>query len=470
MFSFIKKYKIIIVVALVVLVLIIVAIKATAKGDYSTVSPIVGDLVRTVTVSGKVIPKDDVSLGFETTGTVARVYKEVGSLVSKGAVIAELDQSGLMAELAEARANLAKISGVSTYETKTDNDRRATIQAIKDAYTEADDSIHNKIDQFFSNPRSQNPEIIFAFNGFDLRNYINKQRILTEEVLTDFKSLNDRITVFSYSDNDLLSAISYISKVASFLDSIAGAVNDFETNTVLTQTTIDKYKSDVTIARQNINSAASNLISQGDKLRESLSDVPVQSARVALAEARLAKSRLVAPFNGVISRQDAEVGEAVSVGASLVRVISQSYEVETYVPEVSISGVSLNNPASITLDAYGVNEKFPATVAFIDPAETLKDGVSTYKVTLVFNAPDARIRSGMTANIDIETKRKSDVVLLPERTILKDGTKNTVYVLVDSKQSEKRDVVIGERDSVGNIEVISGVSTSDAILINPPKN
>jgi multidrug resistance efflux pump len=470
MFSFIEKYKVAIIVLLAIVVIVVIAIRVTANGDYGTVAPVVGDLIRTVKVSGKVIPQNDASLGFETSGTVARVYRDVGNVVSRGTVIAELDQSSLIAELAEARAELAKIDGASTYETKTENAKRSTLQAIRDAYTEADDAIHNKVDQLFDNPKSQNPEIIFAFDSLALRDSINRQRVVIEDTISAFRVLKDRLTISSYTDGDLLTAKTNLTKISAFLDSVAEAVNDFEPNGGLTQTTIDKYRTDVTTARQNVNSAAAALISQGDKLRESVSDVPVQAARVALAEARLAKSRLVAPFTGVISTQDAEVGETVSVGSPLVRLISQSYEIETYVPEVSIAGVALGNPAMVTLDAYGTSVLFPASVAMIDPAETIKDGVSTYKVTLVFTSPDARIRSGMTANIEIETLRKASVLLIPERIIVRDSSTTSVYVLVGDKESEKREVVVGERDSSGNVEIISGVSIYEALLINPPKN
>lgn len=468
MLSFIKKHKVVLIVALIIAILAVIAIRATAKGDYSTVVPVVGDLVRTVKVSGKVVPKEDVSLGFEIAGTVARVHHDVGSAVARGTVIVELDQSSLAAELAQARAELAKIDGVGAYTTKTENAKRSVVQAIVDAYTQADDAVHNKADQVFDDPRTQNPEILFAFDDIRLRDSINAARPAIEETLASWKTLASN-SISSYSDSNLALAKSYASSVSRFLDDVARAVSNFKASSVLSQTSIDKYRADIATGRQNVNTAASTLISEGDKLRESLSDIPVQAARVALAESRLAKARLIAPFSGTISMQDAKVGQAVAVGSPLVRLISQTYEVETYVPEVSIAGVAVGNPASITLDAYGSADTFAATVSAIDPAETVKDGVSTYKATLSFKSPDARIRSGMTANIAIETKRKPGTLLVPERAVVRDGDAATVYVLVGEKASEARAVSVGEKDSSGNLEVLSGITASDEILINPPK-
>ncbi|MFA6095777.1 MAG: efflux RND transporter periplasmic adaptor subunit, partial [Candidatus Paceibacterota bacterium] len=210
-------------------------------------------------------------------------------------------------------------------------------------------------------------------------------------------------------------------------------------------------------------------ISAGDKLRESVSDVPVQVAKVNLAESRLSKAMLISPISGVVSKQDAKAGEAVSVGASLVSVISTDYEIETFVPEVSIAGVKVGNDAAVTLDAYGPAVKFKVSVTHIDPAETVRDGVSTYRVKLAFSEPDPRIRSGMTANTEVETLRKPGSMLIPLRAVVKSGDDASVHVLIADEESEKRAVTLGEKDSAGNVEVLSGVSASDRILINPPQ-
>ncbi len=468
MLSFLRKRKILIVSIVLAVIVVTVALRANGNGDMSTTSPRIDDLVRTVKVSGKVVPINDVSLGFEIGGTVSRVNYDVGQTVPRGAVIVELDQSSLAAELAEARAALAKIDGGGLYTTKTENARRAVVQAIAEAYTQADDAVHNRADQVFDDPRTQNPEILFAFDDITLRDSINLRRPLIEDVLADWKVLVNK-GYSSYSDADLALAKSYASSVSQFLDEVARAVSKFKTSAALSQTTIDKYRADIAVGRQNLNNSMSALISEGDKLRDTLSDVPVQAARVALAESRLAKSRLVAPFTGIVSRQDAEVGETVSVGSSLVRLISESYEVETYVPEVSIAGLSVGNPAQITLDAYGSSQAFNARVSAIDPAETIRDGVSTYRVTLTFIAPDPRIRSGMTANIDIETARVSGALLIPERTVVRDGDASYVFVRVGEKNTDRRDVTLGERDSSGNVAVLSGLSEGVLVLINPPK-
>ena len=92
------------------------------------------------------------------------------------------------------------------------------------------------------------------------------------------------------------------------------------------------------------------------------------------------------------------------------------------------------------------------------------EGVATYKTTLLFAVRDERIKSGLTANVDIFGERRGGVMVVPQRAVIsKDGGK-FVKVLRGGKIEEMK-VVAGLRGSDGNIEIISGVSEGDEILI-----
>lgn len=484
MLDFIKKRKKpIIIIAATLVIIIFVVSKINSNGDAETTSPIVGDLVRTVKISGKVTPKESADLSFETSGTVVSISKQVGQPVKRGDLLVRIDASDVStnllkaeAELNLAKANLTKLEGAGVYEAQIDNAKRAIIQTIIDLYTAADDAVYNKTDQLFLNPRSGRPEISYAFDGYeDLRDTINSSRVTLEEVLNEWKTLVTGISLSNYTDNHIMKSREYLSIVSTYITNVSRAVNLFEINDSLSQTTLDTYKSDALAAKNNLNSASQSLIAAEDKLRGLLLDVPVQVAQVEAAEATLlnyksqfSKTYLTSPIDGIVSKQDAKVGQVVSSGTSITSVISRELEVEAYVPEVLISGVTLGNSASITLDAYSDKETFDAVVTSIDPAETIRDGVSTYKVKLTLNIPDDRIRSGMTANISIETFRKNGVVLIPERTVIREGDQTFVYIL-SGDTKEKTPVLVGEKDSAGNVELSTDLPTDSKLIINPTK-
>jgi len=268
----------------------------------------------------------------------------------------------------------------------------------------------------------------------------------------------------------------YLYDASTYINKVAQAVNLFELQGSLTQSDINDYKSDALSARDNLNATNQNLISAEDNLKSLLLEVPAQLARVEAARAvllnnqsKLPKTSITSPISGIVSRQDAKVGQVVSAAGDLVSVISRNLEMEAFIPEVLISGVEVGNTASVTLDAYGEGEKFAATVVHLDPAETIRDGVSTYKVRLAFNNPDERPRPGMTANITVETFRKPDVVLLPERTVVREEEEAFVYILSGSNSREKVPIEIGEKDSQGNVELLSTLPQDAKVIINPSK-
>lgn len=282
-----------------------------------------------------------------------------------------------------------------------------------------------------------------------------------------------------------------LDKIKFFLDDVSLAVNSLTAISRLSQTTIDGYRSDVSTARTNMNTAITNFSSAKEKLNTAETNLVIvqnqlnlmkagtlpekissQEATVEKAKAnikninaKINKTVLYSPINGIITKQDAKVGEIVSANTILVSIISESdFEIEADVPEADIAKIKIGDKAALTLDAYGDDVEFGAIVVRIDPAETVIEGVSNYKVTLNFSEKDNRIRSGMTANLDILTEKKENVISVPQRAvIIKNGDK-LVRILVDDEKIEERSVKTGLRGSSGNIEIIEGVNEGDKVI------
>ena len=479
-FSFLlsKKYYILFIIILIVGGYYYYSKNSNNDGPY--VHLMKGSLVKEVSVAGKVVSSKNVDLSFETGGTVNAVYKDVGNRVNKGDIIVALDTSEIQANLARAQADLsaeqAKLEQLQSNQnntTQVTTAQRKLVDGIVDGFTAADDAVRNKVDQFFIDPDTSYPQIIFAFDDNDLKEKINKERISVEETLAKWDALNKSISINNVTNAQADTARGYLSVVKTFLNDASRAVNNFKPNNSLSQSSIDKYKGDVATGRTNINNAISTLAAAQEAIRSTSSDKPVQEAKVKSSQAavnalkvQIEKAYIRAPFAGVVSTQDAKVGEAVSPHVNLVSLISETYEIEAYIPELNIAGVDVNDKAYITLDAFGTGVKWDVTVIKVDPAETVKDGVATYKVRFAFDTADARVKSGMTANIKIETGKKDNVMILPTRTIVNQNGKN--YVSVQTKDDiAQKEVSVGEKDSLGNVEIISGLSTDDNVVLNP---
>ena len=474
--TYIKAHKLLIAVGILVLAgLIFVFVRNDEKMEDSyTVAK--EDFVKTVTVSGKVIPSESVDLSFDIGGTIAYVNKKAGDKVFKGEVIASLDASEIAAsrqkaeaDLLSARAELLKLQSSETNSSaELFSDKQEIINSIIDAYTKADDAVHNKVDQYFSD---FDGNIQYTFDDyFSQKQKINDGRDSIEKVLVAWKPLVNSLTVSNYDREDLNVSTKNLTSVRAFLELVAPAVNTCEESDTLSQATIEKYRSDLSTARNNINEAVADLASAEEKLKGTTSDIPVQEANVKAAEAtvenfkaQISNTVIRAPFTGVVSLQDAKVGEAVSAHTKVSSMISSGYEIEAYIPEMVVG-----NTAEIKLDAY-LNDKFDAVISYIDPAETIKDGVSNYKIRLTFLEQDPKIKPGMTADVTIQTEKRPDTIIVLERSMINDGGKYYVFKKND-KEVVKTEITIGTKDGKGKVEVIGGVSVGDVIMINPEGN
>lgn len=237
----------------------------------------------------------------------------------------------------------------------------------------------------------------------------------------------------------------------------------------------------ITTANSAVTSASNTLASAKDALVLKLAgpteqEMAAQKAQVQQAQAnlqsanaQLEKSVLHSPISGLITIQNIKVGEIVNANVRVVSIISDvGFEMEAFIPEVDVAKVKIGNLVKATLDAYGDSVVFDATVSALDPAETIIEGVSTYKATFVFTHEDSRIKSGMTANIDITTEKRENAIIIPQRLIeMKDGN-SFVFVPQGLGTPTERAVIIGLKGSNGMVEVLSGLSEGEEILNSLP--
>ena len=436
-----------------------------------------------ITVGGTVVAQDEVELSFEVSGRVAQVSKKSGDRANQGDVLTALDTGTVSANILKAQADLdAELAKLNEYKEQADDDltevetkKNQLARELQNAYVVAEDSVKNKTDQFFENPDARFPKMFFIFDKFELRNELNDQRYEIGRVLKAWQMWAYSINKDTYTDQTVIDTKTNISKVQTYLNNIATAVNQFEANDTYPQTTIDKYKTDTATARTNMNQSLTDVINAQEAVRSTNSQIPYQEARVKSAratvanyQAELEKSIIRSPFTGLITKQDAKVGMSAPADQSLVSMISDSnYGIDTYVPEIYISQIKIGNKAKVTLNSYGSTQLFDATVTFIDPAAAERDGVASYKVELVFDQNDERIKSGMTGDVEIMTEIINPAFWIPATSIIDQG--GATYVKVKTGETvEIRRVEVGERNPT-EVEVLNGLIVGDQIILTIKK-
>lgn len=481
----------------------------TFSGTFTAVKR---DIAQKVSVTGRVKSVSDVALAFEKSGRVSRVYHEVGEEVKAGDALVSLENADLYAQLQQAQANVnaqqAKLDAlkagssvadlriaevyVTNAKTALDDARRASVDALTAAQTNADDVLHNRVDGFFSNPRTSTPQFNPQSDS-QLRASIQGARVGLDDALLLWQASLSQMTV-DVTKVDFPTYFSEAKKqlatVKSLVDLIAQSVNGLTSGTGLTQTTIDGYKATILAARtailtqqaaitsaeQALRSAEATLTlkqsqydqakapARSEDLRAQEASVESASASEAAAYAALEKTILRSPIAGIVTAKNVEVGEIVPANTAAVSVMSQGvYKIEASVAESDIANIRVGNKADITLDAYQ-DAHFNAVATAVDPAEVIIEGVPTYKVTLNFVNKDERIRSGMTANTDIITAEVSGAILVPSRALYSKDGKRYVKMTDGKGNVLERAVEVGIKDGEGNTQIVSGVKEGDVVV------
>jgi multidrug efflux pump subunit AcrA (membrane-fusion protein) len=455
-----------------------------------TVSVIRADIVAEVAATGKVKPAQSVDLGFDKSGRIENVYVLIGDTVKKGQTIANLESGEVSADLAKAKASLLG-QEITLRELRNTapisyNDAVKNLDAaVREGFADADNAVRNRADQFFKNTQN-NPQFEISITSGNFIHYFTVPNDLALEINSERKNveiilINWQKRISSMKSSNLVAeadnAIGDLNIISDFLDKMAEAVNSFTSADYVYDTTVNAYKTTISGARSDISGAVSSIVVAKGKLTAAPSigengqfdNISIQEAVVAQAEATvtsleasLSKSAIRAPFDGIVILQDAKMGATVSAGKTLVSVVSKDeMYIEANISEIHIGKIALDNPASVTFDAFP-GEEFSGSISYIEPGDVIIDGIVNYKIRVSLANADVRIKNGLTANLKIQTAKKGNVLSLPLYAIIKENSQNFVNKIVDRK-IQKIPVILGLSGSNGMVEILSGLSIGDMV-------
>jgi multidrug efflux pump subunit AcrA (membrane-fusion protein) len=160
-------------------------------------------------------------------------------------------------------------------------------------------------------------------------------------------------------------------------------------------------------------------------------------------------------------------GEILGTGVikeSFSRVMSLDLLIESKIPESDIVKVKLGQKAKITFDSLTADDIFEGEIIEIDPASTTIQDVVYYVIKLKLNNVDSRIKPGMSANVDVSTAQKDNVIIAPLRAVKTEGKKKFVDVLLVDNTIKKVYVETGLEGDDGMVEIKSGLSGGEKVV------
>jgi HlyD family secretion protein len=183
------------------------------------------------------------------------------------------------------------------------------------------------------------------------------------------------------------------------------------------QLKLDELQAQYEAAKLSLNAAELNL-----KVLEH--NLTAADAQIDQAKETLGYTTIASPLNGVVTRINAKVGEMVvtgmmnNPGTKILEVgdLSQMLAV-AQVDEADVGKLEVGQKAKVFIDAYP-NHEFKGTVYTIALSTDLsRQGTKYYKTEILLES-DQRLHSGLTANVDIETHKYSNVLAVPSQAVM----------------------------------------------------
>ena len=223
--------------------------------------------------------------------------------------------------------------------------------------------------------------------------------------------------------------------------------------------------------------AAEAQVAQAQASLDSLNSGPtteqVQVAEAQVAQARLnleaaqealAQATLMAPFDGVITAVYVTEGEFAS-GRAVSMAATGGMELILSVDEVDVGDLRVGQPAIITLETWPDTRIDSEITAIAPNAAPSNTGLVAYDVHVSLGQTDLPARLGMTANANLITANRENVLLVPNRAIRADRQANKYYVnLVVGETTQEMEVTIGLRDNEYT-QITSGLAVGDRLFI-----
>lgn len=226
---------------------------------------------------------------------------------------------------------------------------------------------------------------------------------------------------------------------------------------------VQQAKANLALAESNFNRTTElereKFVSSNAK-DQALNQLRVAQATLALAEARLAKMQIRAPFAGVIGIRQVSVGDYVKEGQDLVTLEDiSSLKVDFRLPELLLADLKRGQTVEVASDALP-GRSYAATLEAIDPLVDQNGRAVILRGRL--KNTDGQLRPGMFVRTRVILAERPRALTVPEEALIPVGAEQYVYRVVDGK-AQRVKVRTGLRRAA-QVEITEGLQADDVVV------
>jgi HlyD family secretion protein len=412
------------------------------------------EIITLVNARGTAELIDKTTLYARTQGRISDVRPEVGSVVNEGDIVVVYDDKQLTTLLNQLEnAQLSLKAAQVALEISNPPPTNGEISAAENNITQAEKAARDAQSQI---------------DQADLQ--INQLKADISVRMDDYRTVEQLYT----------QGVSPKRELENAYETLRQLKNQFDTATSQRQI----YAAALEAAKGNVEYAKKQYEITKNRQNEPANTGVIQQRRVQVEQAELSVRQIqkeiddfiameTAPSYGTVLTLNAQAGGTVATGTPLMEigdVSGTNIVIKVNVPENRAVGVEIGEPVEIRGDALG-SSVYEGVVTKIHPkAEPKQIGNAIETVITVEVTPldaSAPIKPGYTIEADIITRVNANAVIVPIMSLMTENGASVLYVVNGDFTVEKRVVELGSISGM-DVEVLSGVSLGEQIVVTPP--
>lgn len=397
--------------------------RRTAPVDIATMTvPVESQSLQVrITASGTVQPIQTVNLSPKNPGILAELFVQQGDRVTKGQLIARMENNDTEAQLMQARARVARAE--AKLEAARTGNRAEEIAQAEARVRQAEARV----------------------NEAQARLALAEQRVERNRSLADQGAISR--------------------------DQLDEILSEADTS----RATVQQLQATLQEAQRNLEYWQSG--SRPEDIAAAEADLAEARGNLRAVEVQKQDTYLYAPFSGIVTQKFADEGafvtpttsasEVTSATSTAIVAISEGLEILAEVPEVDIRQLRLGQPVEIKADSYP-DQTFRGKVRLIAPEAVVKQNVTSFQVRVALETGQDKLRSGMNTDVTFLGNQMADAVVVPTVAIVTKDGETGVLVPNEENEPEFRPVTLGT--AVNNqTQILEGLNPGERVFTDIPK-
>ena len=381
-------------------------VSAPAALAIETITVKKGDIRNQYSYSGKVKPIEEANVMAMTTGKVASVNVDVGSVVNAGSVLFQMDTADLQNNLNSLNASLS----------------------VADA-----------------NVKSAQTGVNIA-NGASMQSQIEaaKAALTNAELGVSSAQMAYDNAKTAYDNNTQLYAAGIISK--SDMDNIQLNYDNAKIN-------LDKALEGQSQASESYNIIAGKMPQENAQRAQDALNIAVASrgataSQIASTQKALRDATVTSPISGVVTAKNIVPGTLISQSQPAIVVSDmRQVEVQVGVSEQVINTINVGESVSVKIQTIS-DQAFNGTISSINPSASQS---GTFDVKILLDNSNGQLKAGMVAEVYFTKEFAPSTIVVPRSTVITKDDESYVYIV--------------EQDAAVKVPVTTGIDTGESIEV-----